>query len=56
MPSWGLSKYDENKLQTTCFYFIKVFLKKEVWELSSSLIFYLILGEKYFSCYMLLFD
>ena len=25
MPSWGLSKYNETKLQTTCFYLISVY-------------------------------
>ena len=29
MPSWGLSKYIEIKLQTICFYLIKVFFKKK---------------------------
>ena len=34
MPSWGLSKYIETKLQTTCFYLMKSFSKKqkEVWN------------------------
>ena len=33
MPSWGLSKYAENKLHTTCLYIIiKLFFKKNVWN------------------------
>ena len=33
MPSWGLSRHNETKLQTTCFYLILSFFKKqkEVW-------------------------
>ena len=29
MPSWGLSKYIKTKLQTTCFYSYKAFLKNK---------------------------
>ena len=29
MPSWGLSKYTENKLQTTCFYLIWSFFNNK---------------------------
>ena len=34
MTSWGLSKYNETKLQTTCFHLILSFSKKqqEVWN------------------------
>ena len=44
--SWGLSKYIETKLQTTCFsLLLSMFFKKR------GLIF-----QKYFSCYSLLID
>ena len=38
VPSWGLSKYYETKLQTTYFYFFESFFKKqkEVWGTSLS--------------------
>ena len=52
MPSWGLSKYIEIKLQTTCFYLIQI----EAWNWSPCLIFYMIFEEKYVSCYILLPD
>ena len=52
MPSWGLWKYIEIKLQTTCFYLKwSIFKKnKKRLEYSPSLIFYMIFEEKYF-CY-----
>ena len=58
MLSCGLSKYTETKLQTTCFYHIQSFFKKqkEVWHYSLWLIFSIIFDEKYFSCYILLPD
>ena len=56
MPSWGLSKYIETKLQITCFYLILSFFKKRkgVWNLSLCLIICIIFREKYFSSYTLL--
>ena len=58
LPSWGLSKVIETKLQTTCFYLIKSFFKKrkEVWNWSPCLICFMIFEEKYFWCYILLPD
>ena len=54
MPSWGLSKDIETKPQTTSFYLIKSFFKKqkEVWNKSPCLIFCINFVEKYFSCYI----
>ena len=55
----GLSKYNETKPQSTCFYLpSKAFLKnqKKVWNQSPCLIFCMIFEEKYFSCYILLTD
>ena len=49
MSSWGLLKYIETKLQTTCFYSILTFLKSKK---SLELIF----EKKYFSSYILLID
>ena len=55
MPSWGLSKYIENKLPITCF--LLIFEKqKEVWNYSRCLIFCMIFEEKYFCCCILLTD
>ena len=47
MPSWGLSKYIKTKLQTTCFYLMWSFNKKqkEVWNQSPALIFCIIFEE-----------
>ena len=58
MPSWRLSKYIENKLQTTCFYLLRSFFKRQkgVWNWSLCLIFCMIFEEKYFSCSILLTD
>ena len=55
---WGLSKYIETKLQTTCFYLILSFFKKqkEVWNQPPSFVFCIIFQEKYFYCYIILFD
>ena len=47
--SWGLSKYIENKVLTTCF-----LKNKEVWKRFPSLILCKFLEEKYISCYTLL--
>ena len=57
--SWGLSKYIEPKLQTTCFYLTLSIFKK--WKDQSTKLvyvrhFYMIFEEKYFSCYSLLID
>ena len=57
MTSWGLSKYIETRLQTTCFHLILGFFLKqweEVWNQSPCLIFHIIFEGKYFSCYVLL--
>ena len=53
MTSWGLSRYNETKLQTTCFHVNLSFFKKlkRGLELVSH-----DFGEKYFSCYILLID
>ena len=50
IPSWGLSKYIETKLQTTCFFFKKK--QKEVWNESPGVIFCMALEEKHLSCYI----
>ena len=49
--SCWLSKYIENKLQTTCSYLILSIYKKqkEVWNQSPQVIFCIIFEEKYFS-------
>ena len=55
IPSLGLSKSIEIKLQTFRFYLQKAFLKsKKVWSQSPCLILYMIFKEKYLSCYILL--
>ena len=57
IPSCGLSKYIEPKLQTTFFYLVWKFFKKqkEVWNQSPCLIFFFMIFEwKYLSCYILL--
>ena len=53
MTSWGLSRYNETKLQTTCFHLNLNFFKKikRGLELVSH-----DFGEKDFSCYILLID
>ena len=50
MTSWGLSKYIETKLQTTCFHLILSFFKKirRGLELVPRLIVRIIFVEKYF--------
>ena len=55
MSSWGLSKYVETKLQTTCV-LPHVRLIQKVRNLSSYLILRMILEEKYFCCYIVLTD
>ena len=54
----GLSKYGEIKLQTTCFYLIEGFLKKQkvIWNWFPCPIFCIIFKEKYFSWDALLTD
>ena len=42
IPSWGLSKYIESRLQTTCFYLILGIFKKRVCSQSLCLIFCII--------------
>ena len=56
--SWGLSKYVETKLQTTCLYLILSVFKKQknVWNYPPCLIFCIIFIEKYFSWYIQLID
>ena len=59
MKRWGLLKYLETKLQTTCFYFAWSFLKKnknksETSPLASYSTWFSKI--KYFSCYILLSD
>ena len=58
LPSWGLFKMIETKLQTTCFYLIYGFFKKqkEAWNYSPRLIFYMIFVEIYFCWNILLPD
>ena len=58
MPSWGLSKYIETKLQTTCFYFLQSFFRKQKrsLELVSLSHFLHDFWRKTFSCYILLTD
>ena len=57
-PSWGLPKYIETKVLTTCFTSYKAVFKKqkEVWNYSPCLIFCIIFQEKFFPCYILLPD
>ena len=54
MPSWGLAKYIETKLQNTCFYLMLFFKKKKGLELIFLPHFLRDFREKYFSCYILL--
>ena len=56
VPSWGLLKYIESKLQTTWFYLISSVFWKTGLELASLPHFCMIFEEKYFSCYILLTD
>ena len=58
MPVWGLSKYIDKKLQTTCFYVILNFLKKqkETCNYYPCFISCIFFEEKYFSSYILLID
>ena len=58
MPSWGLSKYIEIKLQTICFYIKQSFFKKtkRSLELVSLPHFCMIFEEKFFPKYILLTD
>ena len=58
LSSCGLSKYIETKLQTTWFYCIQRFLKKqkEDWNQPPIFIFCMIFLKKYFSCSILLTD
>ena len=58
MPSWGLSKYTETKLQTTCFYFIKnrPFSKNKKRSETSLLTLCMIFEKKYFSFSIVLTD
>ena len=57
ISSSGLSKCIETKLQTTCFYLILSYLKKqrEVWNYFPCFIFRIIFLQ-YFPCYILLID
>ena len=56
IPSCGLSKYIEAKLQTKFFYLVENFFKKqkEVWNQCPCLIFFMIFEWKCLSCYILL--
>ena len=56
MAIWGLSKYFETKMRTTCFYHIQNISKiqKVVWNYSLCLIFCMVFEEKYFPCHTLL--
>ena len=58
IPNWGLSKYIETKLQTTCVYLILSIFKKEteVWNWSPCLTFCIAFEQKFFSCDILLID
>ena len=58
MLIWGLLKYSDVKLQTTCFYLIQSFFKKQKvdWNQLPCFIFCIIFKEKYFSWDILLAD
>ena len=58
MPNWRLSKYIETNLQTTCFYFLQSFFRKQKERSGTSLpaSFCAWFWKKSFSCYILLTD